>query len=198
MLSRLTVTVLAIGLAISSVIASSLHAQTVAQRREIRIGLPGLPDTVEPGTAVEGAGPLIARQVFDTLVAYREASTDIEASLATRWSVSRDGLVWTFALRDNVRSHDGKALTAADVVAGLERPLKVGTRPTATVWAALLRGAPGIIREIRVGAPKTVQVVLHQPYAPLLTVLAHPGFGVAREGGGADGATRLIGTGPYR
>lgn len=198
MLSRLIVTVLAIGLAISSVIASSLHAQTVAQRREIRIGLPGLPDTVEPGTAVEGAGPLIARQVFDTLVAYREASTDIEASLATRWSVSRDGLVWTFALRDNVRFHDGKALTAADVVAGLERPLKVGTRPTATVWAALLRGAPGIIREIRVGAPKTVQVVLHQPYAPLLTVLAHPGFGVAREGGGADGATRLIGTGPYR
>jgi ABC-type transport system substrate-binding protein len=139
MLSRLSVTVLATGLAISSVIAFNLYAQSTAQRREIRIGLPGLPETVEPGTALEGAGPLVARQVFDTLVAYREASTDIEPSLATRWSASRDGLVWTFALRDNVRFHDGKALTAAEVVAGLERPLKVGTRPTATVWAALLR-----------------------------------------------------------
>jgi peptide/nickel transport system substrate-binding protein len=198
MLSRRTVTVLATGLAISSVIAFNLYAQSTAQRREIRIGLPGLPETVEPGTALEGAGPLVARQVFDTLVAYREASTDIEPSLATRWSASRDGLVWTFTLRDNVRFHDGKALTAAEVVAGLERPLKVGTRPTATVWAALLRGAPGIIREIRVGEPKTIQIVLHQPYAPLLTVLAHPGFGVAREGGGSDGGGRLVGTGPYR
>jgi peptide/nickel transport system substrate-binding protein len=199
MLSRLAFTVLAMGLAISSVIAPNLHAQSVAQRPELRIGLPGLPEIVEPGSAVEGAGPLIARQVFDTLMAYREASTDVEPSLATRWSVSRDGLVWTFAVRDNVRFHDGKALTAADIVAGLERPLRVGTRPTATVWAALLRGAPGIIREIRLGGePKTVQIVLHQPYAPLLTVLAHPGFGIAREGGGADGAGRLVGTGPYR
>jgi peptide/nickel transport system substrate-binding protein len=198
MLCRFTVAVLTAGLAISSVTASGLYAQSAAARREIRIGLPGLPDTIEPGTAVEGAGPLIARQVFDTLVAYREGSTDIEASLATRWTVSRDGLVWSFTLRDNVHFHDGKALTIADIVAGLERPLKVGTRPTAAVWAALLRGAPGIVREIRATDLKTVQIVLHQPYAPLLTVLAHPGFGVARDGGGSDSATRLVGTGPYR
>lgn len=198
MLRRLAFAVLAGGLAISSVTASSLYAQSVAARREIRIGVPGLPDTIEPGTALEGAGPLVARQVFDTLVAHREASTDIEASLATRWSVSRDGLVWTFTLRDNVHFHDGKALTAAEAVASLERPLKVGTRPAATVWSALLRGAPGIVREVRVADSKAVQFVLHQPYAPLLTVLAHPGFGVAREGGGADGAGRLVGTGPYR
>ena len=47
--------------------------------------------------------PLVARHVFDTLIQYRELSTDVEPALAARWTVSRDGLVWTFALREGVR-----------------------------------------------------------------------------------------------
>jgi peptide/nickel transport system substrate-binding protein len=195
---RLAFALLASALAIFSAAASTLFAQSPAGRREIRVGVPGIPDSIEPGTAIEGAGVLIARQVFDTLVSYREASTDIDPSLATRWSVSRDGLIWSFTLRDNVHFHDGKALTAAEAVVSLERPLKVGTRPAAAAWTALLRGAPGVVREIRAAGPKTVQFILHQPYAPLLTVLAHPGFGIAREGSGGEGQSRLVGTGPYR
>lgn len=194
---RFVLAALAVGWAIFSATATSFSVQS-SGRRDLHIGVPGLPDAIEPGTALEGAGALVARQVFDTLVAYQEASTDIEPALATRWTVSREGLVWSFTLRDNVRFHDGKALTAAEVVASLERPLKVGTQPAAAVWAALLRGAPGVIREVRAADTRTVQVVLAQPYAPLLTVLAHPGFGVGREVDGADGTPRLVGTGPYR
>jgi peptide/nickel transport system substrate-binding protein len=76
--------------------------------------------------------------------------------------------------------------------------LKGGGRPVATVWAALLRGVPGIVQEVRAGDPRTVQIVLAQPYAPLLTALAHPGFSVVREVTASDGATQLFGTGPYR
>src|SRR5207253_991832 len=39
---------------------------------------------------------------------------------------------------------------------------------------------------------------LVKPYAPLLTVLAHPGFGVVRASTGADGGTLLMGSGPFR
>lgn len=174
-------------------------AQFAAEPPGIRIGISELPAEIEPGTALEGAGPLIERQIFDTLVAHRPASTDVEPALATRWTVSREGLVWRFILRDNVRFHDGKALTAADVVASLERPLKIGTRPAAAVWSALLRGAPGVVKEIRAADARTVQITLSQPYAPLLTVLAHPGFGVTREvAASAGGRPRLVGTGPYR
>jgi peptide/nickel transport system substrate-binding protein len=141
---------------------------------------------------------LIARQIFDTLVTYREASTDIESALATHWSVSRDGLVWTFTLRDNVRFHDGTALTVADVVASFQRTLKGGGRRADAVWAALLRGVPGVVSDVRAGDPRTVQFLLAQPYAPLLTVLAHPGFSVSREVTSADGTPGPVGTGPYR
>src|SRR5207247_1568874 len=78
-------------------------------RREVRVGVSGLPSTLDPATALEGAVPLVAHQLFDTLVAYREGSTDIEPALAIRWSVGRDGLVWSFLLRDGVRFHDGTA-----------------------------------------------------------------------------------------
>jgi peptide/nickel transport system substrate-binding protein len=106
--------------------------------------------------------------------------------------------VWSFTLRDNVRFHDGTALTVADVVASFQRTLNGGGRPGAAVWAALLRGVPGIVREVRAGDARTVQLVLIQPYAALPTVLAHPGFSVVREVTATDGTSRLVGTGPYR
>lgn len=170
-------------------------------RREVRIGVVGVPAIFDPMSALEGTGPLVARQVLDTLVAYRESSTDIEPSLATRWAVSRDGLVWSFTLREGARFHDGTPLTAKEAAASLDRGLKPdGGRPLAglVVWSALLRGVPGVVREVRAPDPRTLQIVLTQPYAPLLTVLAHPGFGIAKISTPADGPHTLIGSGPYR
>lgn len=165
-------------------------------RNELRVGVAGVPAVLDPIVALDGGSPLIARQVFDTLVAYREGTTDVEPALATRWSVSRDALTWTFTLREGVRFHDGAPLTAAEVVASLERHLQPD--PASAVWPALLRGVPGVVRDMRAVDPRTVEIALAQPYAPLLTVLAHPGFGIVRALVGADGATSLLGTGPYR
>lgn len=169
-------------------------------RRELRVGVVGLPAVIDPVNALDGAGALVARQVFDTLVRYRELTTDVEPALATRWSVSRDGLVWTFTLRGGVRFHDGSPLTAYDVVASLERHLKPEDPQAGAgaVWAAHLRGVPGVVKEIRAPDPNTLRIGLAQPYAPLLTVLAHPGFGIARRITGTDGTARVVGSGPYR
>jgi peptide/nickel transport system substrate-binding protein len=167
-------------------------------RKELRVGVPGVPLALDPAAALDGTGPLIARQVFDTLVAYREGSTDIEPALATRWSVSRDGLVWSFVLRDGVRFHDGSALTAFEAAASFDRQIKPPVAAPSPVWAALLRGNPGIVREVRASDARTLHVVLMQPYAPLLTILAHPGLSITRAATAADGTARLVGTGPYR
>lgn len=165
-------------------------------RKELRVGVPGVPGAIDPATALDGAVPLIARQVFDTLVAYRDGSTDVEPALATRWTVSRDGLVWSFTLRDGVRFHDGAPLTGAEAAASFERLLQAA--PPSPVWTALFRGTPGVVKGVRAADARTVQFVLSQPYAPLLTVLAHPGLGVTRTSSPVEGATRMVGTGPYR
>jgi peptide/nickel transport system substrate-binding protein len=167
-------------------------------RRELRVGIPGVPAALEPGAALEGASPLIARQVFDTLVGWREVSTEVEPALATRWNVSRDGLVWSFTIREGVKFHDGSPLTAVEVAASFERQLKPDAQGANRVWPMLLRGAPGIVKEVRAPNARTVDIVLVQPYAPLITVLAHPGLAIAKISTGPEGAGRLIGTGPFR
>src|SRR5439155_90321 len=65
-------------------------------------------------------------------------------------------------------------------------------------WAALLRGVPGVIKDVRASDARTVQIVLVQPYASLLTALAHPALAVARAASPLEGTVRLVGTGPYR
>ncbi|MBI2555327.1 MAG: hypothetical protein HYV92_13130 [Candidatus Rokubacteria bacterium] len=179
-------------------VASPLWAQPA---RELRVGVRGIPAIPDPATALDGATPLIARQVFDTLVQYRDASSDIEPGLALRWTPSKDGLSWTFVLRDGVRFHDGTLLTAQHVVASLERQISpdhpLHPNPVA-VWPRLLRGVPGVVKEIRALDARTVQISLVLPYAPLLTVLAHPAFSVVNAVPGEAGTTRWLGSGPFR
>ena len=169
--------------------------------RELRVGVTGIPAIPDPASAMDGTTPLIARQVFDTLVQYRDGSSDIEPGLALRWSPSKDGLSWTFTLRDGVKFHDGTALTAQHVVASLERQLSpdhpLYPNPVA-VWPRVLRGVPGVVKEIRALDAKTLQISLVLPYAPLLTVLAHPAFSVVNVVPGDAGTTQWLGTGPFR
>jgi len=185
------------GLVLAMLAAVATPGRAEAQGVPLRVGLPSIPAALDPATALDGPVPLIARQVFDTLVQYRDGSSDVEPGLATSWTVSRDGLQWTFRIRDGVRFHDGTPLAARHVAESLDRiivpghPLAPSPNPAP---ARLLRGSPGVVREILTPDQRTVQINLALPYAPLITVLAHPVFSIAHSG---TGATRWIGTGPY-
>src|SRR5215471_17899821 len=184
--------------AVSLLVVLIPAASVLAQGGALRVGMTAVPLELDPAAALEGAVPLIARQVFDTLVQYTAGSSDIEPALAGQWSVSKDGLVWSFRLRTGVTFHDGTALTAQHVVESLQREIFPG-HPHAPVGepvaARLLRGHPGIVREVRAKDARTVEVVLAQPYAPLLTILAHPVFSIVLSAQG--GANRWQGTGPF-
>src|SRR5438094_4335742 len=141
---RLPVIILTLVLAWPSSALSQAPSSPVptSARREVRVGALGIPAALDPATALEGTLPLIAHQVFDTLVSYHEGTTDVEPALATRWSVSRDGLTWSFTLRDGVRFHDGTPLTSAEVVASFMRPPSPRASALAAVGSALFQGAP--------------------------------------------------------
>ena len=166
----------------------------------LRVVLGSLPTALDPALAIDGPAAMIARQVFDTLVRYRDGSSDVDAGLASQWSVSRDGLAWTFRLRDGVRFHDGTPLTAAHAAASLERQVFPGHAQAPagpTMAPRVFRGAPGVIKEIKALDSRTLRIQLAQPYAPLLTVLAHPAMGIALPVPGEAGGSRWIGSGPF-
>src|SRR5260370_11250865 len=184
-------------LALAAFFAIGGPSRSGAQAPALRVGLPSIPAVLDPATALEGSMPFIARQVFDALDQYRDGSSEIEPGLATQWTVSRDGLSWTFRLRDGVRFHDGTPLQARQVAESLDRiivpahPLAPSPNPAGP---RLLRGAPGVIKDILTPDQRTVQINLILPYAPLLTVLAHPVFSIVHP---TTGATRWVGTGPF-
>ena len=163
-------------------------------RRELYVGLPSLPKLLDPSTAVDGPLLQVSRQVFETLVQYREDGSDIEPGLATGWAAGRDGLSWTFKLRQGVRFHDGTPLTASLVVKSFQR--QMGGEYPSVLWPRLFRGVPGVIKEIEAPDSQTVRFHLVIPYAPLLTVLAHPALAISLPAG--PELTRFYGTGPFR
>jgi peptide/nickel transport system substrate-binding protein len=168
-----------------------------AQGGVLRVGLSSIPASLDPATALEGPVSVIAHQMFDTLVQYRDANSDIEPGLAVQWTVSRDGLAWTFRLRDGVRFQDGTPLTAQHVVESLARVIEPAAPHAPSPNAAaprLVRGTPGVIKALRAVDARTVQIRLLQPYAPLPAVLAHPAFSIVLA---SHLGQRWIGTGPF-
>jgi peptide/nickel transport system substrate-binding protein len=166
----------------------------VADAQALRVGVPAVPAALEPGAALEGVEALIARQVFDTLLRYADGSSELEPGLAVSWRSSRDGLTWSFRLREGITFSDGTPLSAFHVVQSLERLILPAhaQAPAPNPAARLVRGTPGVVRELRAVDAGTVQIQLLLPYAPLLAVLAHPAFAVAHRGPGG-----WLGTGPF-
>src|SRR5262245_15045357 len=85
---------------------------------ELHIGVPRVPTSLDPGEATAPSQLMAMRLLYQGLVASGERG-DIDPALATTWSVSRDGLVWTFRLRPDVLLHDGAPLTPDEVVTAL-------------------------------------------------------------------------------
>jgi len=80
---------------------------------------------LDPAVGSDEASSSAFVNLYDTLV-YPTATGDVKPNLATSWTVSADGLTWTFKLRSGVKFHDGTPLTASDVAFSLTRMLTIG------------------------------------------------------------------------
>jgi peptide/nickel transport system substrate-binding protein len=84
-------------------------------------GAPGAPDMFDPIFATDGENFRPARQMFDTLITYEQGSAELAPGLATSWTPSENGTVWTFKLREGVRFHDGTPFNAEAVCFNFNR-----------------------------------------------------------------------------
>jgi len=74
------------------------------------------PRTYDPATTY-GSGD---KRIYSGLVSF-DPNLNLTPDLAERWEISDDGMVYTFTLRQNARFHDGRPVTAQDVVYSWER-----------------------------------------------------------------------------
>lgn len=84
------------------------------------VALPLDPNSINPPNAADRMAGNVVNQIFDSLLAVDNATGELLPSLATEWTVSDDGMVYTFKLREGVTFHDGTPFNAEDVVATFE------------------------------------------------------------------------------
>ena len=93
--------------------------------------------TIDPHDAYDSASGDVIEQVYDTLYRYAgdgSGNAIIEPRLATGYSVSADGLTYTFDLRDDVYFSNGDKMDASDVVYSWCRVLGYGSPDSHVGW----------------------------------------------------------------
>ena len=92
----------------------------------IKIGVSGTPD-LDPAIASTGSSLIAAINIYDTLVYPDEnAEEGVVGRVAEDWTISEDGLTYTFNLKQGIKFHNGEELKASDVVYSMDRLLTIG------------------------------------------------------------------------
>ena len=82
-------------------------------------------DNMDPHTANGNIPTAFFINIYDSLVRVRHNPPVIEPGLAFEWSISDDGLVYTFKLQPDAVFHDGSPVTADAVVYSIERLVRL-------------------------------------------------------------------------
>lgn len=114
----------------------------------------------------ESAKPIV--NIYENLVQYKPGSTEVQPGLATEWSSSEDGKVWTFKLREGVKFHDGTPFNAEAVKFTVDRQLPPN-RTDDMPYASFVFSP---VEKVEVVDEYTVQFILNEPYAPFLANIA--------------------------
>ena len=121
-----------------------------------------------------------------------DSDLSVQPGLAKSWNVSSNGLTYTFNLHPNVSFHDGSKMDADDVKASI---LRVQSKEMASPLAS--RVSP--IKDIKVVNATTIQLVLNEPFAAILSSLS--GIAIVPSEYQDDTETLQktpIGTGPFK
>ncbi len=123
-------------------------------------------NTLDPGRTLENATNNIDHVTYDALVTFEGGDLrTIRPSLATRWTMSPDGLTYTFTLHPNVKFASGNPMTAADFKWSFERLMNIKGNAAWLLDGVLSVDAPN---------PATFVIKLTKPKSALLAILTTP------------------------
>lgn len=162
--------------------------------------------TLDPAFAKNQSIMWAVHQLYNTLVEI-DSNLNIVPSVATRWEVSEDRLVYTFHLRNDVFFHDnpvfpggkGRKLVASDIVYSLQRIID---RTTASSGAWIFNNRVDTEEPFTAIDDSTFRLKLLRPFHPILGILSMQYCSIvpheAVEKYGKDFRRNPCGSGPFR
>ena len=174
---------------IPAVALSACSGDKGDESSKIVVGIPqDLEDSLDPHEAVAAGTKEILFNVYEGLLKPDETGNLVPA-VAKEYSVSDDGLVYSFVLRDGVKFHNGKEVTAEDVKYSIEK-------------SAGMTGAESLIapfsniKEVNVIGKDQVDIVLAEPDIDFPAYIANLNASIIPKSNNKP-STNPIGTGPY-
>ncbi len=155
----------------------------------------------------------VPTNIFDRLFEIKlndDQTTELVNSLVDDYTVSDDGLTYSFTLRDDVKFSDGTPLTAGDVAFTFNRMVNLDGS-VATDWASFIKGASEVLdgkadtmSGIEVVDDTHINFTLEEPFAGFLNMLAAPSCSIYSEANVTEAGDdfgmipeKTIGSGPY-
>ena len=158
----------------------------------LNVSIPALMEIFDPATHNKQEEALVLNNVYETLT---QVNTDHELvpMIAESWEPSSDLTAWTFKLREGVTFHNGRSMTADDVVFTINRILDPET-------ASSGRDTLAMVVEVTAVDNSTVRLDLDYAYADIPAILADAKFAVVPndEDIAANLVSQPVGTGPFK
>lgn len=158
-------------------------------------------NVLDPSVKYDASIRTMQQALYDALVKYEGTPPKVVPWLAEKWTVSDDGLVWTFNLAKSAKFHNGDPVNAEAVRFSFERTLKLNKGP-AWMLNAFLKP-----ENVKAVDEHTVQFTLDRPYSPFISFLPwwyimNPKQVMANEVNGDFGQKWLTdneaGSGPFK
>lgn len=173
-------------------VAGLIAAGQPAAAQVLELAVDASPAGLDPHVVTAFASfQIVQGTIYEGLTAI-DKDLRVVPGLAESWTVAPDGKAMTFRLREGATFHGGAPMTAEDAAASLRR---VQSAAIASPLASRLASVSGIEAK----DPRTLELTLKEPSAPLLSALA--GIAIVPKAVEADKDTLQKapdGTGPYR
>ncbi|HET7412303.1 MAG TPA: ABC transporter substrate-binding protein, partial [Pararhizobium sp.] len=203
------VAALAVGLAFLIAPALAAADNTAHEGGSIIVSFNNDVATLDPAIGYDWQNWSMIKALFDGLMTYEPGTTKLVPDLAESYKISNDGKTYTFKLRQGVKFHNGRTMTADDVKYSLDRVVDPKTKsPGAGFFSnivgydAVSGGKADSLSGVKVLDPGTVEIDLNQPDAAFLQKMAlNFSFIVPKEAVekyGADFGKHPVGTGPFK
>ncbi|MCB1330122.1 MAG: ABC transporter substrate-binding protein [Maritimibacter sp.] len=175
-------TLTASALAIGAMLGSAAAAQDFTEAKQGGSMIVTYKDdvsTLDPAIGYDWQNWSMIKSLFDGLMDYEPGTTILKKDLAEDYTISEDGMTFTFKLREGVTFHNGREMTAEDVKYSLDRVTNPETQSPGAGFFGSIEGydamAAGEATElsgVTVIDPYTIEIKLSRPDATFLHVMA--------------------------